>query len=128
MRKVRFRLLTVTALVTLGVAGCGSPGHSGAENITRSVLTGDKGEIKGVLTQVGGPPGSSSRPVEGTVDVSTLGGRDIGEVSPGPEWDFELEPGTYMVKATTQGVPCPAIKVTVVKAVIQTVPLVCPIK
>jgi len=129
MRRVCVGLVTATAFVSLGVSGCSSPGHSGAENITGSVLTGDKGEIKGVLTEVGGPPGASPLPVEGKVDVSTLGGNDMGEVSFGPAWDYELKPGTYIVKATTvDGVACPPITVKVIKAVVQVVPLVCPIK
>jgi hypothetical protein len=128
VRVMRLALATGAALAALGIGGCG-PGHSEAENITGSVLTGDKGEIKGVLTEVGGRPGASPQPVEGKVDASTLGGNDMGEVSPGPAWDYELKPGTYTVQATTvDGVACPPIRAKVVKGVIQVVPLVCPIK
>jgi len=127
MRMVRVGLVTATALVTLWVSGCG-PDHHRAPNTNGVALTGNKGEIKGVLTEVGGPPGASPRPVEGKVDVYTLGGNQVADRSPVSAWDFELEPGTYTVNATTGGVPCPPIQVTVVKGVIQTVPLVCPIK
>jgi hypothetical protein len=125
---LRVALGTGLALATLGIGGCG-PAHSGAENTTRSVLTGDKGEIKGVLTEVGGPAGASPRPVQGKVDAYTLGGNQVADISPVSAWDFELEPGTYNVQATTvDGVACPPIKAKVIKATVRVIPLVCPIK
>jgi len=78
--KARIGRVMATALVVLGVSGCG-PEHSRAENTTDSVLTPDKGEIKGTLTTLGGP-GSSPQPVQGQVDVYTLGGNQVSDVSP----------------------------------------------
>ena len=52
--KARIGRVMATALVMLGVSGCG-PEDSRAENTTDSVLTPDKGEIKGTLTTLGGP-------------------------------------------------------------------------
>jgi hypothetical protein len=128
VRAVRLASVAGLALIALGIGGCG-PDHHRASATSGVALTGNKGEIKGILTEVGGPPGASPQPVDGTVDVYTLGGNHIADMSPVSAWDFELEPGTYMVQAAAVGgVPCPAIKVRVVKAVIQTVPLVCPIK
>jgi hypothetical protein len=124
VRAMRVALATSVAVATFGIGGC-RPDHSGAENITGSVLTGDKGEIKGVLTEVGGPAGASPQPVQGTVDVFTLGGNDLASISPVSAWDFELEPGTYTVQATANGLVCGPIKAKVIKA---TVPLACSIK
>jgi hypothetical protein len=125
---MRLALATGAAVAALGISGCG-PGHSGAENTARSAITGDKGEIKGVLTEVGGPPGASPQPVQGKVDAYTLGGNQVADLSPVSDWDFELEPGTYTVQATTvDGVACPPIRAKVIKGTIQVIPLVCPIK
>ena len=113
-----------TALVVLGVSGCG-PDHSRAENTTDSVLTPDKGEIKGTLTTLGGPA-SSPQPVQGQVDVYTLGGKQISDVSPVSAFNFELKPGAYSVQATVNRVACDPVVVKVAKGTIQDIDIVCP--
>jgi hypothetical protein len=67
----RCDLLAVTTLTALCISACG-PDHHQAVNFTGASLTPDKGEIKGILTTLGGP-GLSPQPVEGSVDVSTVG-------------------------------------------------------
>jgi hypothetical protein len=122
--RVRPGLATVVALAALGVSGCG-PDHHQAENFTGAALTPDEGEIKGILTTLGGP-GSSPQPVQGSVDVSTVGGHDYGTVSPGPAWDFELKPGAYRLQATVNRVACDPVVVKVVKGTIQDIDIACP--
>ncbi len=114
-------------IAALGMGGCG-PDHHQAANTSGVALTGNKGEIKGVLTEVGGPAGSSPQPVQGQVDAYTLGGNQVADISPVSAWDFELKPGTYNVQATVNRLVCGPIKVKVVKGTIQVIPLVCPIK
>lgn len=120
----RFGLVAVTALTALCVAACG-PDHHQAVNFTGASLTPDKGEIKGTLTSVAGP-GSSAEPVQGSVDVSAVGGHDYGTVSPGPDWNFELKPGEYRVQGTVNRVACEPVVVKIVKETIQDVDIVCP--
>jgi hypothetical protein len=122
--KLRLGAVMATALVVLGVCGCG-PDHHQAVNFTGASLTPDKGEIKGTLTTLGGP-GSSPEPVEGSVDVSTVGGHDYGTVSPGPAWNFELKPGAYRVQATVNRVACEPVVVKVVKDTVQDIDITCP--
>jgi hypothetical protein len=125
---MKVRLGSATILIAaLGVSGCG-PDHHQAENTTGVALTGDKGEIKGFLTEVGGPPDSTPQVVQGQVDVYTLGGNQVSDISPVSAWDFELKPGTYNVQATVNRAICGPIKVKIVKGTIQVVPLVCSIK
>jgi hypothetical protein len=122
--RVRIGSLAVTALAVLCVTACG-PDHHQAVNFTGASLTPDKGEIKGILTTLGGP-GSSPQPVQGEVDVSTVGGHDYGTVSPGPAWDFELKPGAYRLQATVNTVACDPVVVKVVKGTIQDIDIACP--
>jgi hypothetical protein len=126
VRAVRFALVTGAALVALGTGGCGPPHHQ-AEDTSGVALTGDKGEIKGVLTNVGGPYGRSPQPIQGQIDVYTLGGNQVADISPVSAWDFELKPGTYNVQATVNRSICGPIKVKIVKGTVQVVPLVCSI-
>ena len=127
MRAVRLASVAGLAVVGLGIGGCG-PDHSRAPDTSGVALTGNKGEIKGVLTEVGGPPGASPRPVQGKVDVYTLGGNQVADISPVSAWDFELKPGTYNVQATANGTVCGPIKVKIVRGTVQVIPLTCPIK
>src|SRR6185437_4378202 len=122
--KVRLGCVVTTALVTLCLSACG-PDHHQAVNFTGASLTPDKGEIKGTLTSMAGP-GSSAQPVQGSVDVSTVGGHDYGTVSPGPAWDFELKPGEYRVQGTVNRVACEPVVVKVVKGTIQDIDITCP--
>jgi hypothetical protein len=46
------------------------------------------------------------QPVKGKVDVSTLGGNDMGSLYPVLAWNFELKPGIYTVRATANGLAC----------------------
>jgi hypothetical protein len=121
---VRVGVVTVTALAVLGVSACG-PDHSRAENTTDSVLTPDKGEIKGVLTSLGGP-GSSPESVQGTVDVYTLGGNQVSDASPVSAFNFELKPGAYSLRATVNRAACDPVVVKVVKGTIQDIDITCP--
>ena len=122
--KARVGLVAVAALAVLGVNACG-PDHHQAVNFTGASLTPDEGEIKGILTTLGGP-GSSPQPVQGSVDVSTFGGHDYGAVSPGPAWSFEVKPGAYRVRGTVNGVPCEPVVVKVVKGTVQVIDITCP--
>lgn len=122
--KARVGLVAVAALAVLGVSACG-PDHHQAVNFTGASLTPDEGEIKGILTTLGGP-GSSPQPVQGSVDVSTAGGHDYGTVSPGPAWNFELKPGAYRVQGTVNSVPCEPVVVKVVKGTVQDIDITCP--
>ncbi|HTC67934.1 MAG TPA: hypothetical protein VK662_00070, partial [Acidothermaceae bacterium] len=106
--------MTATVLVAFGTGAC-TPRQHYAENTTYSALSGDKGEIKGVLAAVGGPAGSSSEPVQGEVDVYTLGGHQVAYISGASAWNFELEPGTYTLQATVLGLVCPPIQARVDK-------------
>jgi hypothetical protein len=81
VRAVRLALVTAVALVALGIGGCG-PDYHRAMDTSGVALTGNKGEIKGVLTEVGGPPGSSPQPIQGQIDVYTLGGNQVADISP----------------------------------------------
>ena len=117
-------MVAVAALAAMCLSACG-PDHHQAVNFTGASLTPDKGEIKGVLTTIGGP-GSSPQPVQGSVDVSSVGGHDYGTVSPGPAWDFELKPGAYRVQATVKGVACEPVVVKIVKDTVQDVDVTCP--
>jgi hypothetical protein len=101
------------------------PEHRQAVNFTGASLTPDKAEINGILTTLGGP-GSSPRPVPGSVDVSAVGGHDYGTVSPGPAWDFELKPGASRVQVTANRVPCEPVVVKVVKGTVQVIDIACP--
>jgi hypothetical protein len=121
---VRAGVLAVTLLAVLGVSACG-PAHSGAENTTDSVLTPDKGEIKGVLTTIAGP-GSSAQPVQGKVDVYTLGGNQVSDSYPVSAFNFELKPGAYSVQATVNSVACEPVVVKIVKGTIQDIDITCP--
>jgi hypothetical protein len=126
--RTRIAAVTVTVLVTFGTGAC-SPRQHYAENNTYSALTGDKGEIKGVLAAVGGSAGSSAGPVQGAVDVFTLGGHEVANISGVSAWNFELEPGTYTVQATVLGLVCPPIKARVDKGTVRVIPpLVCTTK
>ena|GEM_PF-3052378 len=127
MREVRVALVAGVTLAALAAGAC-SPRQHYAENNTYSALTGDKGEIKGVLAAVGGSAGSSSEPVQGAVNVYTLGGHEVANISGVSAWNFELEPGTYTVRATANGLACGPIKAKVIKGTVQVIPLVCPIK
>src|SRR5471030_2565841 len=120
----RLGLVAITALAAFSLSACG-PDHHQAVNVTGASLTPDKGEIKGILTTLGGP-GSSPEPVEGSVDVSTVGGHDYGTVSPGPAWDFELKPGAHRVQGTVNRVACEPVVVKVVKGTIQDIDIACP--
>jgi hypothetical protein len=120
----RLRSVVLTALAALCVSACG-PDHHQAVNFTGASLTPDTGEIKGILTTLGGP-GSSPQPVQGSVDVSSVGGHDYGTVSPGPAWNFELKPGAYRVQGTVNGVACNPVVVKVVKGTIQDIDIACP--
>ena len=120
----RLQLVAVITLAALCVSACG-PDHHHAVDFTGASLTPDKGEIKGVLTQQG-RPGSSAQAVQGKVDVYTLGGNQVADISPVSAWDFELKPGTYNVQAAVKGITCGPIKVKVLKATVQVVDLVCP--
>lgn len=122
--KPRLGLVAITVLAASCVSACG-PDHHQAVNFTGASLTPDKGEIKGILTTLGGP-GSSPEPVQGSVDVSTVGGHDYGTVSPGPAWDFELKPGAYRVQGTVNKVACEPVVVKVVKGTVQDIDIVCP--
>jgi hypothetical protein len=122
--RVRAGFAAAAVLTVLGVSACG-PDHSTAENTTDSVLTPDKGEIKGMLTSIAGP-GSSARPVEGKVDVYTLGGNQVSDSSPVSAFNFELKPGAYSVQATVNNVACDPVVVKVVKGTIQDVDITCP--
>lgn len=122
--KVCLGRMMATTLVVLGVSGCG-PDHPRAENTTDSVLTPDKGEIKGTLTTLGGP-GSSAQPVQGKVDVYTLGGNQVSDVSPVSAFNFELKPGAYSVQATVNRVACDPVVVKVVKGTVQDIEIICP--
>lgn len=122
--KVRLGWVVVTTLVAICLSACG-PDHHQAVNFTGASLTPDKGEIKGTLTSTAGP-GSSAQPVQGSVDVSTVGGHDYGTVSPGPAWDFELKPGEYRVQGTVNRVACEPVVVKVVKGTIQDIDIICP--
>ena len=122
--KVRAGLVAVTWLAMLATNGCRQD-HSGPENTTDSALTADEGEIKGTLTQLGGP-GSSAQPVQGKVDVYTLGGNQVSDVSPVSAFNFELKPGTYRLQATVNRVACEPAVVKVVKGTIQYAYIGCP--
>lgn len=121
---MRPSIAAVVVLTALGVSACG-PAHSGAENTTDSVLTPDKGEIKGILTTIAGP-GSSAQPVQGKVDVYTLGGNQVSDSYPVSSFNFELKPGAYSVQGTVNRVACEPVVVKIVKGTIQDVDLVCP--
>ena len=120
----RLHVVAVTTLAALCVSACG-PDHHQAVDFTGASLTPDKGEIKGILTTSGGP-GSSPQPVQGLVDVSTVGGHDYGTVSPGPAWNFELKPGAYRVQGTVNGAGCEPVVVKVVKGTVQVIDITCP--
>ena len=122
--KLRAGLTAVASLVVLGASACG-PDHHQAVNFTGASLTPDKGEIKGTLMSIAGP-GSSAQPVQGSVDVSAVGGQDYGTVSPGPTWNFELKPGEYRVQGTVNRVACEPVVVKIVKGTIQDIDIVCP--
>ena len=87
MHGTRIAAVTLATLVTLGIGGCSKPHHE-SENTTDSGLTGDEGEIKGVLTEVGGPAGSSPQTLQGNVDVYTLGGGHVGNSTSVSAWNF----------------------------------------
>jgi hypothetical protein len=122
--KVRLGGVMATALAAACLSACG-PDHHQAVNFTGASLTPDKGEIKGVLTTLGGP-GASSEPVQGSVDVSAVGGHDYGTVSPGPTWNFELKPGEYRVQGRVNRVACEPVVVKVVKGTVQDIDITCP--
>jgi hypothetical protein len=122
--KVRASFAAAFVVAVLGVSGCG-PAHSSAENTTDSALTPDKGEIKGILTTLAGP-GSSPQPVQGKVDVYTLGGNQVSDSYPVSAWNFELKPGAYRVLATVNNVACEPVQVKIVKGTIQDVDITCP--
>jgi hypothetical protein len=117
-------VMAAAVLVALGVSGCG-PDHHQAVNLTGASPTADKGEIKGVLTTLGGP-GSSPEPVKGTVGVYTLGGSQVSDVSAVSAFDFEVEPGAYSVRATVGKAACEPVVVKVVKGTVQDIELTCP--
>jgi hypothetical protein len=123
--KVRAGLVTVIAVVALGVSACG-PDHHQAENTTGAALTPDKGEIKGTLVEAAGP-GSSAQPLQGNVDVYPLGGNQVSDDSGVSAWDFELKPGAYRVQATVNRVACNPVEVKIVKGTIQDLDIACPI-
>jgi hypothetical protein len=122
--KVRHSWLMATAIAVLCLSACG-PDHHQAANTSDSVLTPDKGEIKGTLTTLGGP-GSSPEPVQGTVDVYTLGGTQVSDVSLVSAFNFELKPGAYSVRATVNRVACDPVVVKVVKGTVQDIGITCP--
>lgn len=126
MRVVRLALVIGVALAAFGIGGCGPPHHQAADT-SGVALTGDKGEIKGVLTEVGGPSGRTPQPIQGQIDVYTLGGNQVADISPVSAWDFELKPGTYNVQATVNRAVCGPIRVKIIKGTVQVVPLVCSI-
>jgi hypothetical protein len=122
--EIRFGYMMATALAALCLCACG-PDHHQAENTTDSVLTPDKGEIKGTLTTLGGP-GSSPQAVQGKVDVYTLGGNQVSDISPVSAFNFELKPGSYSVQATVGGVACSPVVVKIVRGTIQDIDMTCP--
>ncbi|HEY3923042.1 MAG TPA: hypothetical protein VGL75_00605 [Acidothermaceae bacterium] len=122
--KVRLGWAMAMPLAVLCLSACG-PDHHQAENTTDSVLTPDKGEIKGTLTTLGGP-GSSPQPVRGIVDVYTLGGKQVSDISPVSAFNFELKPGSYSVQATAGSVACNPVVVKIVKGTIQDIDMTCP--
>ncbi len=122
--KVRLGCVMAMALAALCLSACG-PDHHQAVNFTGASLTPDKGEIKGTLTTLGGP-GSSPEPVQGQVDVYTLGGSQVGDVAPVSSFNFELKPGAYSVQASVNKVACEPVVVKIVKGTVQDIGITCP--
>lgn len=122
---MKARAGVAAVMAALAVTACGPPHHQ-AENTTDSTPTADEGEIKGVLTQLGGAD-SSPEPVVGTVDVYTQGGKQVADSTSVSAWNFELKPGAYRVQAMANGRACEPVVLKIVKGTVQEIDIGCPV-
>jgi hypothetical protein len=86
-------VISVLGLAVVVSAGCAAAPVASAP----SAASAPQGRVHGSITTSGGPAGTASRSVEGTVVVTTVNGEEVTrqQVAAGSEYSVSLTPGTY---------------------------------